>query len=92
MTRFLAIVFLLLSAGSASAESVRFPSVAVGTTPAGPEVTRAGSIGRAVPGRFPAIMLAHTCGGVSEHTDVSGKLRQAGAMSSSRPIRSGRAA
>jgi len=73
MARFLAIVFLLLSAGSASAENVRFPSVAVGTSAAGPEIT--GWLYRpSGAGPFPAIVLAHTCGGVSEHTNVWGKL------------------
>jgi poly(3-hydroxybutyrate) depolymerase len=73
MSRFLAMVFLLLSAGSASAENVRFRSVAVGTSAAGPEIT--GWLYRpSGAGPFPAIVLAHTCGGVSEHTNVWGNL------------------
>jgi dienelactone hydrolase len=73
MMRFVAIAFLVLFAGNASAENVHFPSVAVGTSVAGPEIS-----GRVYkpsgPGPFPAIILAHTCGGVSPHTDVWGKL------------------
>ena len=38
MIRVLAIVFLVLFAGGASAQSVSFPSVAVGSSAAGPEV------------------------------------------------------
>ena len=73
MIRLLAIAFLVLFAGSASAENVRFPSVAVGNSAAGPEIT--GWVYKpAGPGPFPAIILAHTCGGVSPHTDIWGKL------------------
>jgi hypothetical protein len=39
MMRFLAIAFLVLFAGNASAENVRFPSVAVGNSAAGPEIS-----------------------------------------------------
>ena len=39
MMRFLAIAFLLLLAGNAAAQSVHFPSVAVGPSAAGPEIT-----------------------------------------------------
>ena len=73
MIRFLTIVFLVLFAGSASAQSVRFPSVAAGTSAAGPAIT--GWIYKpGGPGPFPAIILAHTCGGVNAHTDTWGKL------------------
>lgn len=73
MMRLLAIAFLVLFAGSASAENVRFPSVTVGNSAAGREITAwvykpAGS------GPFPAIILAHTCIGTSPHTDIWGKL------------------
>ena len=73
MMRLLAIAFLVLFAGSASAENVRFPSVAVGNSAAGPEIP-AGSTSPPAPGPVPAIVLAHTCGGVSPHTEVWGKL------------------
>jgi dienelactone hydrolase len=73
MMRLLAIAFLVLFAGNASAENVRFPSVAVGNSAAGPEIS--GWVYKpSGPGPFPAIILAHTCGGVSPHTDVWGKL------------------
>jgi dienelactone hydrolase len=69
MRRFLAILLLLLPAGNAAAESVRFPSVAVANVAAGPEIT--GWLYRpAGAGSFPAIVLAHTCGGVNEHTEM----------------------
>jgi dienelactone hydrolase len=73
MMRFLAIVCLVLFAGSASAQSVRFPSVAVGAAPAGPEIP--GWIYKpAGNGSFPAIILAHTCAGTNAHTETWGKL------------------
>ena len=73
MIRALAIVFLVLFAGSAAAQSVSFPSVAVGSSAAGPEIR--GSIYKpAGPGPFPAIILAHSCAGTSRHTDVWGRL------------------
>ena len=73
MIRLLAIAFLVMFAGTASAQTVRFPSVTVGNSVAGPEITASvykpnGS------GPFPAVILAHTCGGVSPHTDAWGKL------------------
>src|SRR5215475_8607336 len=69
----LVIAFLVLLCGSASAQSVRFPSVAVGSSPAGPEIT--GWMYRpSGAGPFPALVLAHPCNGVSEHTSVWGKL------------------
>lgn len=63
----------MLLCGSASAQSVRFPSVAVGGSQAGPEIN--GWMYRpSGTGPFPAIVLAHPCSGVSRHTDVWGKL------------------
>jgi dienelactone hydrolase len=73
MRPILAILLLVLAAGVARAQTVRFPSVAVGNVPAGPELS--GWLYRpSGAGPFPAIVLAHTCGGVSEHTTVWGKL------------------
>ena len=73
MIRLVVIVLALLLAGAASAQSVRFPSVAAGSSVAGPEIT--GWMYRpSGAGPFPAIVLAHTCGGVSPHTEVWGKL------------------
>jgi dienelactone hydrolase len=72
MRLLLAILVLVLPVG-AFAESVRFPSVAVGNAAAGPQIT--GWIYRpSGAGPFPAIVLAHTCGGVSVHTEAWGKL------------------
>ena len=73
MRRLLAIVLLLLSCGGAAAQSVSFPSVAVGSSAAGPEVP--GWVYRpAGPGPFRAVILAHSCAGTNRHTDVWGKL------------------
>ena len=73
MLRALAIAFLLLFAGGASAQSVSFPSIAVGNSAAGPEIK--GWIYKpAGPGPFRAIILAHSCAGTSPHTDIWGKL------------------
>ena len=73
MRRVLAILLLILAAGVARAQTVRFPSVSVGNVAAGPELS--GWLYRpSGAGPFPAIVLAHTCGGVSEHTTVWGKL------------------
>ncbi|CAN5902183.1 dienelactone hydrolase family protein [soil metagenome] len=73
MHRLLAIVFLVLLSGDAFAQSVRFASVAVGNSPAGPEIT--GWMYRpSGNGPFPAIVLAHSCAGVNRHTEVWGKL------------------
>jgi dienelactone hydrolase len=73
MIRALAIALLVLLAGAAAAETVRFPGVAVGNAPAGPEIT--GWIYEpAGPGPFRAIILAHSCSGTSRHTDVWGRL------------------
>jgi dienelactone hydrolase len=72
MRRFLAILLLLLPVGGAAAEPVHFPSVAVGNVAAGPEIS--GWLYRpSGAGPFPAIVLAHTCGGVSEHTETWAK-------------------
>ncbi len=72
MRRWLAMLLLLLPF-QAMAETVRFPSVAVGNTPAGPMIS--GWLYRpSGAGPFPAIVLAHTCGGVSGHTEAWGKL------------------
>jgi dienelactone hydrolase len=73
MIRVLAISFLVLFAGGASAQSVSFPSVAVGSSAAGPEIK--GWIYRpAGAGPFRAVILAHSCSGTSPHTDMWGKL------------------
>ena len=73
MRRVLAILLLVLVAGVARAETVHFPSVAVGAVAAGPELSgwlyRPGS-----DGPFPAIVLAHPCNGVSGHTHGWGQL------------------
>jgi dienelactone hydrolase len=51
---------------------VHFPSVATGSASAGPEISgwlyRPGGAGP-----FPAIVLAHTCAGVNEHTEMWAK-------------------
>jgi dienelactone hydrolase len=61
------------ASSAARAEAVHFPSVAVGRTPAGPEIK--GWLYRPEGSSpFPAIVLAHTCAGVNEHTDIWGKL------------------
>lgn len=74
----LAISMLLLCGSSATAQSVHFPGVSVGTAAAGPEIT--GWLTRpAGPGPFPAIVLAHSCAGVGPHTDQwSARLAQWG--------------
>ncbi|MBL6617035.1 MAG: dienelactone hydrolase family protein [Reyranella sp.] len=73
MIRHLLIALVVLFAGDAAAQSVRFPSVAVGNSAAGPEIT--GWMYRpSGAGPYPGIVLAHTCGGVSDHTTVWGKL------------------
>lgn len=73
MIRAIAIALALLFAGSASAQIVRFPSVAVGSSPAGPEIS-AQLYKPAGAGPFAAIVLAHGCAGVRPHTDIWGKL------------------
>jgi dienelactone hydrolase len=73
MRHILAILLLVLAAGVARAQAVRFPSVAVGNVPAGPELS--GTLFRpAGAGPLPAIVLAHPCNGVSAHTDGWGRL------------------
>ncbi|WP_428672960.1 dienelactone hydrolase family protein [Reyranella sp.] len=72
MWRLLAIAFLLpWAAGAAHAETVHFASVAVGTMPAGPQLS-GWLIKPPGPGPFPAIVLAHSCAGVTPHTDAWG--------------------
>jgi dienelactone hydrolase len=67
------VAVLLLAAGAARAQTVRFPSVAVGNVPAGPELTA--TLYRPSGGEpVPAIVLAHPCNGVSEHTKGWGRL------------------
>ena len=67
MRRAFAILLLIFAAGGVRAQTVHFPSVAVGTVAAGPELSgwlyRPGGAGP-----FPAIVLAHPCNGVSGHT------------------------
>jgi dienelactone hydrolase len=71
--RLLVAMLLLILPVEAKAESVHFPSVAAGSSPAGPEIT--GWLYRpSGEGPFPAIVLAHSCAGVGEHTNVWGKL------------------
>ena len=66
-------ILLLVLPVEALAEMVRFPSVAVGTSAAGPEIT--GEIYRpSGAGPFPAVVLAHPCNGVGWHTATWGKL------------------
>ncbi len=71
--RLLVAILLLVMAVEARAESVHFPSLAVGRSPAGPEIT--GEIYRPDrAGPSPAIVLAHPCSGVSRHTASWGRL------------------
>ena len=73
MKRWFAILAVLLFAGSAAAQSVRFPGVTVSSSQAGPEVK--GWIYKpSGDGPFPAIILAHSCAGANAHTDRWGKL------------------
>ncbi len=73
MIRWLAIAFLVLFAGSAAAQSVSFPSAAVGSSTAGPEIT--GRIYKPEgPGPFRAIVLAHSCAGPNRNAGVWGRL------------------
>ncbi len=73
MSRFLAILLLVLCGGGAAAQTVSFPSIAVGSSEAGPEIK--GWIYKpAGPGPFRAIILAHSCSGTSPHTDTWGRL------------------
>ncbi|WP_395714565.1 dienelactone hydrolase family protein [Reyranella sp.] len=73
MIRLAAIAFLVLLAGGASAQGVRFPGVAIGSSQAGPEID--GWMYRpAGAGPYSGIVLAHSCSGVSSHTGAWGKL------------------
>jgi dienelactone hydrolase len=70
--RLLLSILLLVLPVDAWAETVRFPSVAVGTSPAGPEIK--GWLYRpSGAGPFPAIVLAHPCNGFGDSTDTWGK-------------------
>ena len=72
MIRALVIVLLVALGTPALAQSVSFPSVTVGSSPAGPEVK--GWIYRpSGDGPFLAIILAHSCAGTNPHTDSWGK-------------------
>lgn len=73
MIRLLVVVLLVALGAPAWAQSVSFPSVTVGASPAGPEVK--GWVYKP-PGNgpFPAIILAHSCAGANSHTDRWGKL------------------
>ncbi|MBS0524883.1 MAG: dienelactone hydrolase family protein [Proteobacteria bacterium] len=75
MKAILALAGLLLCGlgAPAAAQSVRFPSVAVGTVAPGPELS--GWLYQpSGEGPFPAIVLAHPCNGVSGHTHGWGQL------------------
>ena len=69
MIRTIAIALMMLFAGSVSAQSVRFPSVAVGGSAAGPEIS-GWMYKPSGAGPFPGIVLAHPCSGVSPHTEI----------------------
>lgn len=73
MTRLIAFVVILSLTGSAAAQSVSFPSVTVGTSQGGTEV-RAWVYKPAGNGPFAAIILAHSCAGISPHTEVWARL------------------
>ncbi len=73
MRALVCLVVSLLLAAPVAAQSIRFPSVAVGNSQAGPEVAAwvqkpAGS------GPFPAIILAHSCAGTNSHTNEWARL------------------
>lgn len=73
MRRILAILLLVLAGGVARAQTVHFPSVAIGAVAAGPELS--GWVYRPKgEGPFAAIVLAHPCNGVSGHTHGWGQL------------------
>jgi len=66
------VLLCLLAPVLAQAESVSFPSVAVGRVAAGPAISA--SVYRpAGSGPFPAVIVMHTCGGVDSLTDKWGK-------------------
>src|SRR5215470_16482967 len=70
--RLIVAMLLLILPVDAWAETVRFPSVAVGSSPAGPEIT--GRLYRpSGAGPFRAIVLAHPCSGLGDSTDDWGK-------------------
>lgn len=78
MLRWLSILLLICGTfaapiSSASAQSVTFKSVAVGSLGAGPQVTATLSK-PAGDGPFPAIVLVHTCAGVTPHTSFWARL------------------
>ncbi|MDP2334693.1 MAG: dienelactone hydrolase family protein [Reyranella sp.] len=73
MIRLLAIAFLMLFGGGAAAQSVSFPSIAVGSSAAGPEI-KGWTYKPAGAGPFPAVILAHSCSGTTPHTDTWGRL------------------
>jgi dienelactone hydrolase len=71
-TGLLAFLLLAVMPVVVRAQTVNFPSIAVGTSPVGPMLS--GYLYRpAGAGPFPAIVLAHTCAGINEHTSVWGK-------------------
>jgi dienelactone hydrolase len=73
MRRWLAILLPVFFGADAAAQSVTFPSVAVGSIAAGPEIS-AQMYKPDGNGPFPGVVLAHTCAGVNRHTAVWGKL------------------
>jgi dienelactone hydrolase len=70
--RWLAMAVLVLSAGTAAAQPVAFPSIAVGSSEAGPEI-RGWIYKPAGDGPFPAVILAHSCSGTNPHTESWGR-------------------
>lgn len=73
MNRATIIALGMLLSVPAGAQGVRFQSIAVGNSAAGPEIT--GWMYRpSGAGPFPGVVLAHTCSGVSDHTTGWGKL------------------
>ena len=72
MLRLVATAFALLLAGAAQAQApqfVRFPSAIAGRSAAGPEIL-AEIFKPEGEGRFPAIVLAHSCAGINHHTHI----------------------
>ena len=67
MGRLLALVALLSAPSFASAQGVSFNGVSVGSSVAGPEI-KAWIYKPSGNGPFPAVVLAHSCAGVTEHT------------------------
>jgi len=64
--RLLVLIFALLPT-AALGQGVSFPGITVGNSAAGPEI-KAWVYKPAGAGPFPAIVLAHSCAGVTEHT------------------------